>query len=337
MELDAKFTVLVTGSSGHLGTALMLHLPSLGLNPLGIDIIASPTTHHTGSISDRAFISAVLSSNPSIEHILHAATLHKPHVDSHPPQAFIDTNITGTQILLEEAANLPDLQSFLFISTTSAFGDALSPAKGEPAAWIDELTIPKPKNIYGVTKCAAEDLCLLAQKKNSFSIIILRTSRFFPEEDDDPGSRNSLPDDNLKILELAHRRCDIADIVGACFAAMTHSQHIRGQRFIISGPTPFANDPSTLRLLVDSPGEAYIKAVPETEAVFREKGWAFLSRVDRVYDSGKALRELPWLPQYTFERALKKVAKGEEWRSDLSLKVGKRGYHAVTTGVYTTR
>lgn len=71
--------------------------------------------------------------------------------------------------------------------------------------------------------------------------------------------------------------------------------------------------------------------------VFERKGWKFLKRVDRVYDSSKAMRELGWRPEYTFGRAVERVGRGEEWRSDLSLRVGKLGYHKETTGVYTTR
>jgi hypothetical protein len=36
--------------------------------------------------------------------VIHAASLHKPHVATHNYQDFIDTNVTGTLILLEEAA-----------------------------------------------------------------------------------------------------------------------------------------------------------------------------------------------------------------------------------------
>jgi UDP-glucose 4-epimerase len=35
--------------------------------------------------------------------VIHTATLHKPHVATHAYQDFIDTNITGTLNLLEEA------------------------------------------------------------------------------------------------------------------------------------------------------------------------------------------------------------------------------------------
>lgn len=331
------FNVLVTGSSGHLGTALMLTLPTLGLTPLGIDILPSETTHHIGSISDRSFINPLIVANPGITHVVHAATLHKPHVESHTQQDFIDTNITGTLVLLDAAATLPELRSFIFISTTSAFGSVLSPAPGNPAAWIDETVTPHPKNIYGVTKCAAEDMCYLAHKLKGLPVLILRTSRFFPEEDDDEDRRNSMADDNLKVLELTYRRCDIADIVSAVRGAMSRATSIGFARYIISAPTPFTRDERTLRMLNTCPREAFAEVCPASLEVFEKIGWRFLERMDRVYDSTKAVRELGWEPEYTFEKTVERVRRGEEWRSQLALRVGKKGYHAVTTGVYTKR
>jgi hypothetical protein len=49
------------------------------------------------------------------------------------------------------------------------------------------------------------------------------------------------------------------------------------------------------------------------------------------------VRELGWRPEWTFEKAVERIARGEEWRSPLTLRVGKLGYHAVSTGVYTNR
>jgi len=339
LSMEGPYNVLVTGSSGHLGAALMLKLPSLGYSPLGIDILASPTTHHIGSVSDRSFISSILAAHPAITHIVHAATLHKPHIGSHTQQDFIDTNIKGTLVLLECAATLPILQSFVFISTTSTFGSVLSPAPGQPAIWIDESVTPSPKNIYGVTKCAAEDLCLLAsrQKQTPLPVVILRTSRFFPEGDDDDDRRASMTDDNLKVLELAYRRCDIADIVTACDLAMQRARTLSGERFVISAPPPFTRDEVVLRALNDDSRSVFSQCTPEALDVFRAKGWRFLQRMDRVYDSRKAVEMLGWQPQYTFERAVQMVAQGREWRSELALQVGKKGYHAVSMGVYTAR
>lgn len=333
----ASFDVLVTGSSGHLGAALMLSLPALGFNPVGIDILASATTQHIGSIDDRAFVRHVLRAS-RIKHVLHAATLHKPHVCSHSRQQFIDTNVTGTLILLEEAAELGDqIESFIFFSTTSAFGLALSPQPGSGAAWIDETVVPVPKNIYGVTKVAAEDMCALVQRQSGMPVLVLRTSRFFPEEDDDEGRRAAMEDENLKILEMAYRRCDMEDIVDASVCAMKRAKAIGWGKYIISAPPPFANDAETLKGLDQDPEGVFDRIAPAAGPIFRKRGWKFLNRIDRIYDSTKAVQELGWQPKHTFTSAMECISRGEDWRSQLVAKVGKKGYHSVSTGVYTKR
>src|SRR5262245_30421832 len=143
-------TILVTGSAGHLGEALMRTLLAAGSPARGIDIKPSPFTDAVGSIADRAFVASAMA---DIGSVIHTATLHKPHVATHGSQDFIDTNVTGTLNLLEEAASA-GARSFVFTSTTSAFGSALTPAAGEPAAWVTEDVVPVARNIYGVTKLA---------------------------------------------------------------------------------------------------------------------------------------------------------------------------------------
>src|SRR5918999_58022 len=140
--------VLVTGSAGHLGEALMRTLTRQGHQPIGVDTTASAFTHHVGSVTDRAFVHRCMH---GMQAVLHAATLHKPHVVTHSRHDFVDTNITGTLNLLEEAASA-GVEAFVFTSTTSTFGDALTPPAGAPAVWITEDVTPVPKNIYGVTK-----------------------------------------------------------------------------------------------------------------------------------------------------------------------------------------
>ena len=169
-------------------------------------------------------------------------------------------------------------------------------------------------------------------------VVVLRTSRFFPEQDDVESRREGWSDDNLKVNEFCYRRVDLADVVSAHVAAMekAESKDVIWGKYIISAPPPFASTPETLALLDQNAGEALKGVVEGYEAVYGKLGWKFLDRVDRVYDSSKAVRELGWKPVYTFQRALSCVERGEEWRSEVAIKVGKRGYHAVPTGVYTT-
>ena len=144
--------VLVTGSAGHLGEALVRTLREKGTPVLGIDRIPSSFTGKVGSITDRTFVKQCMK---GVDHVFHTATLHKPHVATHDRQEFVDVNISGTLNLLEEAASA-SVKTFVFTSSTSTFGDALTPSPQGPAAWITEEVAPVTKNIYGATKLAAE-------------------------------------------------------------------------------------------------------------------------------------------------------------------------------------
>src|SRR3954471_15028101 len=189
--------ILVTGSAGHLGEALMRTFREQGIDAVGLDVLESPFTDVVGTIVDRTVVDGAMR---GVTAVLHAATLHKPHVATHTRQAFVDVNVTGTLNLLE-AAVANGVKSFIYTSTTSAFGDALTPPAGSPAAWITEDVVPLPKNIYGVTKLAAENLCQLFHRNQGLPCVILRTSRFFPEGDDVPSVRDAYEGDNLKINE----------------------------------------------------------------------------------------------------------------------------------------
>jgi UDP-glucose 4-epimerase len=149
---NRRMRVLVTGSAGHLGEALMRTLQHSIYEAVGLDVKTSPFTHLVSSITERAIIHGCMQ---GVEAVLHTATLHKPHVATHARQDFVDTNVSGTLNLLEEAV-LAGVRSFVFTSTTSTFGRALVPPPGAPAAWITEQVAPIPKNIYGTTKLAAE-------------------------------------------------------------------------------------------------------------------------------------------------------------------------------------
>lgn len=197
--------ILVTGSAGHLGEGLMRTLAHSEHEALGLDIKESPFTHRVGSITERAFVERCVQ---GVDAILHTATLHKPHVETHSRQDFVDTNITGTLNLLE-AAVAEGVKVFVYTSTTSTFGRALVPAAGEPAGWITEEVAPIPKNIYGITKLAAENLCELIHRKYALPCVVLRTARFFPEEDDNRAVRQTFANDNLKVNELPWARRDI--------------------------------------------------------------------------------------------------------------------------------
>lgn len=315
-------TILVTGSAGHLGEALVRTLRDQRRAVVGLDILGSSSTDHVGSVADRAFVKRHMR---GVSVVLHAATLHKPHVGTHARQDFVDTNITGTLNLLEEAA-ANGVASFVFTSTTSVFGDALVPPAGAPAAWITEDVTPVPKNIYGVTKTAAEDLCQLFHRNQKLPCIVLRTSRFFPEEDDNPKVRARFADANIKVNEFLHRRVDVEDVVSAHLAAAERSPQIGFGRYIISATTPF--HPEDLSLLrADAPGVVR-RRVPAFDAEYARRNWTMSPSIDRVYVNERARRDLGWQPRHDFAALIQRLKKGEDPRSPLAQRIGAKGYHA---------
>lgn len=314
--------ILVTGSSGHLGEALVRTLLNQQRDIAGIDILKSPFTTHNGSIVDRAFVHACMR---GVETVFHAATLHKPHVSTHSRQAFVDVNITGTLNLLEEAA-AAGVKTFIYTSTTSVFGDALVPPAGEPAAWITEDVRPVPKNIYGVTKAAAEDLCQLFHRNKGLPCIVLRTSRFFPEADDNKSARDAYADENLKLNEFLHRRADVEDIVAAHLLAAERAASLGFAKYIISATTPFLSE-DLAALRVDAPSVVRRRA-PGYEDVFAQRGWKMLPSIDRVYVNERARVELGWRPKHDFATIIERLRAGGQLRSPLAQLIGAKGYHA---------
>ncbi|MEI5679192.1 MULTISPECIES: NAD-dependent epimerase/dehydratase family protein [unclassified Mesorhizobium] len=314
--------VLVTGSAGHLGEALVRSLREQGHEAVGLDVLASPSTTDVGSITDRSFVRRHMQ---GVQAVLHAATLHKPHVTTHSRQDFVDTNIGGTLNLLEEAATA-GVGVFVYTSTTSVFGDALVPPAGAPAAWITEDIMPVPKNIYGVTKAAAEDLCQLFSRNQKLPAIVLRTSRFFPEEDDDSAVRKAYPDDaNVKVNEFLNRRVDISDIVDAHLLAIERAPSIGFGKYIISATTPFLPE-DLAELRTDAPNVVR-RRVPGYEAEYQRLGWTMFPSIGRVYVNARARRDLGWQPRYDFASILERLKDGQDPRSPLAQAIGSKGYH----------
>jgi UDP-glucose 4-epimerase len=324
--ISALMTILVTGSSGHLGEALIRTLRGAGRRAVGLDIVPGPFTDCVGSIADRDCAARGMT---GVETVLHAATLHKPHVATHPREAFVETNVLGTLILLEEAVRIR-VRSFVMTSTTSAFGDALKPPHGEPAAWIDESVAPVPKNIYGVTKTAAEDLCRLFHRNEGLACVVLRTSRFFPEEDDDPEARESFADDNAKANEFLFRRAAIEDVVDAHLLAAERAPAIGFGKYIVSATTPFRRE-DLARLRADAPAVVRDRA-PGWEGEYARRGWRMFTSIDRVYHNALARRELGWRPKWDFEAVIARLRETGDIRGPLAKAIGEKGYHPKRKG-----
>jgi len=317
--------VLVTGSSGYLGAALCQHLKSHSpYHVVGIDVCPSLHTTHVGDISDGEFIQAIFEkySSPKttkdesekeetkgtgIYGVVHTAALHKPHVATHTCHRFVAVNVTGTLNLLENSVR-HSVQVFIFTSTTSLFISNVKPKNH--TLWITEQSVlPPPKNIYALTKISGENLCHLFHQLHRLPILILRTSRFFPEEDDTPNSR--INDENTKANEYLYRRVALQDVVEAHVLALEKAKALEFDTFIISAKTPFEEEDLSL-LSKDFPSAVRKYFGTDFEETYEKLGWHMENAIDRVYVAKKAEEVLGFTPRYNFAEhllALKEKAK----------------------------
>jgi UDP-glucose 4-epimerase len=132
-------------------------------------------------------------------------------------------------------------------------------------------------------------------------------------------------DANLKANELLYRRVDVEDVVSSHLLAMKKAPGLGWGKFIITSTTPFQRE-DLAQLGVDAPA-VVAKYFPEFPGVYAEAGWEMLPTLDRVYVNQRAREVLGWQPRYDFAHMLRSVAAGRDYRSELALAIGSKGYH----------
>ena len=278
--------VLLTGSSGWLGRFLAPKLRASGHRVTGLDIAPGFETDLLGSVSDRAIVDRAF--GLGVEAVIHAGALHKPDIARYSTQDFVDVNVSGTLNLLE-AAVAAGHDRFVFTSTTSLMiSQAIRDEAGDAAAWMNEETGPlAPRNIYGVTKLAAEGLCRIYASERGLPAVVLRTARFFPEDDD---TYRVPSGENLKANEFLNRRLTVEDAADAHVIALERAPRLGFDTFVLSAPTPFF--PKEATELKRDAAAVIARHFPEAPSLYRERGWQLPQSIGRVYDGSHAERRL---------------------------------------------
>src|SRR5258706_13564821 len=277
---------LIPGSSGQLGTQIARHLSKKN-KIIGINVIPGPWTQHIINITDRPAVDALMN---NIDAVIHIASLHAPHLSNYSKQAFIDTNITGTLILLEAAARY-HIRRFVYTSTTSLYGFTLVPR--DQSVWVTEELRPQPRDMYDITKITAEELCRHFAFAEGLPIICLRTARFFPE-----------PPELMAIYRL-YRGVDVRDVAAAHVLAVTN-QDIQFDVFNIAAHSPFQE--SDMPALLQDTTSVLQYRVPEAVRFFARRGWSLPTSIDRVYVIEKAMQQLNYQPVYNFSRYISSLS-----------------------------
>ena len=279
--------VLLTGSSGWLGRFLAPQLRAAGHAVVGLDVAPGADTHVLGSVADRTVVDAVFAEHAP-DTVIHAGALHKPDIARHDRQAFVDVNVSGTLHLLEAAVRAGH-DRFVFTSTTSLMiSQAIRDGAGNSAIWLDETSGPiEPRNIYGVTKYAAEQLCRLFHREHGLSVVVLRTARFFPEEDD---THLTLGGENMKANEFLHRRLTVEDAATAHVAALERAPTVGFGTYIVSAPPPFSRA-DLAELKRDAPA-VVARYFPDAITLYARRAWTLPRAIGRIYDPGAIERDL---------------------------------------------
>lgn len=301
--------VLLTGSSGWLGRFLAPRLREEGHDVTGLDVAPGADTAVVGSVADKALVERVFAER-AIEAVIHAGALHKPDIVRYPEAAFWEVNVEGTRNLLEAAAAAGH-DRFVFTSTTSLMiSEAIRAGKANGAtraAWLTEDYGPlAPRNVYGVTKVEAERLCRRFHDERGLAVAVLRTSRFFPE-DDDTHSDPSGP--NIKANEFLNRRLTVEDAAEAHVVALHRAPALGFETFILSAPPPFV-EADCAALIEDAPA-VIARYFPEAAALYARAGWSLPETIDRVYDPSKAERLLGFRCRTDFAAVLGALERGD--------------------------
>jgi nucleoside-diphosphate-sugar epimerase len=172
---------LVTGCAGFIGSRLTEALLQDGHGVLGIDCFNDNYSRaakranlaRASEFDDFEFVGADIVDVDAraliepVDVVFHLAgepgvrSSWGPRFDS-----YTHHNVAATQRLLEAARELPG-RRFVYASSSSVYGDA-------PALPTHEDDTPRPLSPYGVTKLAAEHLCVLYGSEHGVNTVALR-------------------------------------------------------------------------------------------------------------------------------------------------------------------
>jgi nucleoside-diphosphate-sugar epimerase len=276
--------VAVTGSSGQLGSAVAAQLAAAGAEVVGLDARPGPHTSVVADVRDEAAVREALA---GAEAVVHTASLHAPHVGRRSEREFIGINVSGTQAVLDAAA-AHGVRHVVYSSTTSVYGHALEPA-GE-AVWVDEELRPEPRDVYDVTKLAAERLCELFTAATGVPTTVLRVSRF---------SFEGIP--AMAVPYCLHRAVHVDDAARAHLLAL--SAPPAGHAVLnVSGASPFLRE-DVGELLRDA-ASVLTRRAPALARLMRSRGHAPPARIERVYAIDRAREQLGYRPEHGIPQLL---------------------------------
>jgi len=278
--------ILVTGASGFIGKSLIGRLCSSGYDVIGIDI-------NEGDITVENTLIPYIGKN--ISHVIHLAGKTFVPESWKEPFDFYRVNIMGTVNVLEfcrrTGASLTFISSYIY---------------GQPDYLpIDEKHPVKSYNPYSNSKLLAEEACRFYGKAFGQKVVILRPFNVFGP---DQPTRFLIPEIISMVLDPAILRIEVMDLrpkrdyvfIDDLVAAFIKS---------INKPSAIYNIGSGISF---SP-EEIIQLVMKLTGIKKPYNSRGLSRQNEIFelyaDSNKAMKELNWKPEISFEAGIEACIK----------------------------
>ncbi len=206
--------MLVTGSSGSVGAALVAGLPAHGWALRLLDRVApSVDAGHEVVVGD-CFEPAVLDwALPGCTAVVHLAAV----AGEAPVEQIAQSHVVGTARVLDAAVR-HGVRRFVFASSNHAVG--FTPR--QPSVGVD--VPPRPDSFYGVGKVAGEALCSLYTDRHGLQTLALRIGTFR----DRPVTRRHLatwlsPGDLARLVDAGLRAPDLTHAVVYGISANTRA------------------------------------------------------------------------------------------------------------------
>jgi dTDP-glucose 4,6-dehydratase len=326
--------ILVTGGAGFIGSNFVLYMlknyPDYEI--INIDSLTyagnlenlksvenNPNYRFVkGSITDNQLVNSLAAEE--LEGIINFAA--ESHVDRsiEDPGIFVETNIKGTQVLLD-AAKKYEVKRYLQVSTDEVYGSL------GPTGYFMENTPLAPNSPYSASKTGADLLVRAYNETFGLNTVITRCSNNygpfqFPEKLIPLIISNALEDkalpvygDGLNIRDWLHVEDHCAAIALAFFKGQS------GEIYNVGGN----NERTNIQIIKTILG---LLGKPESLITYVKDRLGH----DRRYaiDATKITQELGWSPKYTFETGIKETVdwycNNREWWE--KIKSGQyRGYY----------